>query len=93
MFPSDSDVSDNMGIFLNHAMPTLEGIDKTIGNRAARVLKRRGPRWLFNALWRPFVANMLSKTETCTCRLVTISHIIADQVHSQSTLCQCWYCH
>lgn len=87
MFPDDRDVSDNMGIFLDHALPTLEGIDKTLGNRAAGVLKRAGPRWLFNALWRPIVANMLSKKEICTCRLVTISHIIAGQVDSRLSLC------
>ncbi len=87
MFPDDRDVSDNMGTFLDHALPTLEGIDKTLGNRAAGVLKRAGPRWLFNALWRPVVANMLSKKEICTCRLMTISHIIAEQVDSRLSPC------
>ena len=92
MFPDDGDVSDNMGIFLDHALPTLEGIDKTLGNRAAQVLKRAGPRWLFNALWRPVVANMLRKRAICPCRLMTISQIMAKQVHIKVLSCQCWHC-
>ena len=80
MFPDDRDVSDNMGIFLDNALPTLEGIEKTIGNRAAMMLKRSGPRWLFNTLWRPIVAKMLQKKSVSTCPLTTVSQIIADQV-------------
>ena len=90
MFPDDGDVSNNMEIFLDHALPTLEGIDKTIGNRAAGLLKRAGPRWLFNALWRPVVANMLRKKEICTCRLATISQIMTEQVQSKYPSCERW---
>ncbi len=82
MFPDDRDVSDNMGIFLDNALPTLEGIEKTIGNRAAMVLKRLGPQWLYNSLWRPIVAKMLQKKIISTCPLTTVSHIIAAQVYT-----------
>lgn len=80
MFPDDGDVSDSMGIFLDHALSDLEGIETTAVNRAAMLVKRYGPRWLFERLWRPVVARMLEKKETFTCPLTTVSQIIADQV-------------
>ena len=83
MFPDDSDVSENMGIFLDRALPTLEGMEASTLNRAASTLKRLGPRWVFNALWRPIVANMLKRKETFTCPLMTVSDIIVDQVKRQ----------
>ena len=83
MFPDDSDVSENMGIFLDRALPTLEGMEASTLNRAASTLKRLGPQWVFNALWRPIVANMLKRKETFTCPLMTVSQIIVDQVNCQ----------
>ena len=83
MFPDDADVSENMGKFLDHSLPTLEGMEETAINRAAMVLKRIGPRWLFERIWRPYVASMLAQKEICTCPLTTISQIIADQVYLQ----------
>ena len=83
MFPDDADVSENMGKFLDHSLPTLEGMEATAINRAAMVLKRIGPRWLFERIWRPYVARMLAQKEICKCPLTTISQIIADQVYLQ----------
>ena len=83
MYPDNADVSENMGRFLDHSLPTLEGMEATAINRAAMVLKRIGPRWLFERIWRPYVARMLAQKEIFTCPLTTISQIIADQVYLQ----------
>ena len=80
MLPDAREVSEAMQVYLDSALETLEGLDRTVVARAGSALKRVAPPWLSRALTRAFVGCMLAQQRRYQCPLTTLSAVMAQEV-------------
>ncbi len=80
MLPDSREVSEAMEVYLDNALGTLEGVDRTALAQIGSAVKRVAPPWLSRALTRAFVGRMLAAREHYRCPLTTLSAVMAQEV-------------
>ncbi|KAK9811143.1 hypothetical protein WJX73_006362 [Symbiochloris irregularis] len=78
VYPDEQEVQEGMRMFLNNALPSMQGIENNLLSQGARVLRLLTPRPLYEAVWRLYVGNMLAQKEIVQCQQRTLSDIIAE---------------
>ena len=84
MLPDSQEVSEAMELYLDNALASMEGLDRTALARAGSLVKRVAPSWLSRALTRAFVGRMLAQQRQYRCPLTTVSAVMAQEVPSGS---------
>ena len=80
MYPDAHEVSEAMAVYLDQSLSSLDGIDSTPIARLGSLARRYAPRWLYSTASRAYVARMLARHDRCSCPLLTVSDIMAQEV-------------
>ena len=80
MYPDGQEVSNAMAVYLDQSLVNLQGLDNNVVTRLGSLARRFAPRWLYSAVTKAYVSRMLAWQQSCSCPLVTVSDIIAQEV-------------
>lgn len=81
MYPSEEEVFDDMGAFLENAVEAPPGAPSPLSpplRALGALLRRHAPRGVYEAVWHAAVARMLGRRRLVECPLRTLSDLIAQ---------------